>query len=460
MDANRKTGKSILVVQPGLSFEWIIWSVEFALSRRLDGDTVYFLDLGSKDRSIVSEYPRRFLHFLMFRNCIHRLPKIVLSEFGVKTISLKKVWKRNYSFNAEMLEIRFSSALDATYGQRVGHRILGKTDLPSRIVRFQKRRYLQNISLVMAAIKKYDIDSLVTINGRCLIDSAVVFASNIAGRPISRIEAGGGTTLNYQTFTGSPWDFLDIQSKIQTSWETATDDKWEIAKISIANKLKGFLGETQYWNLAFTNGAELKHSKEKLLVFFPTTDFEFPLYEESASARAFGGNQILAFKCLAAIAVAQGYSIAVRAHPHPFDKMKEEAENKLWQPICEEGGFIFIPSESKVDSMVLMKQSALNVVYESSAGIDSIALAMPTLILGTTDYGYLVPELCAQDSKTISQFFSKEFPIVEPSRIYPWAYYRSHGGIACNYFSREDGNFRYNGKLLETPRVLFQSLRV
>jgi hypothetical protein len=348
----------------------------------------------------------------------------------------------------------FSSALDAVYGQIIGKRILFESDLPISTISLEKNLFEAAITQVTENAHMVDAHEIITVNGRCLTDSAVMVAANRTDKKLFRLEAGGATSLNHEMFESSPFDFDSMQKMIAREWGNGGEYKERIAIASLENKMSGFLGNDPYWNLAFYRDFDSSKIKdEKIAVFFPTTDFEYPLFDPMATKRTFDGNQIKAFENFSSTAKKNGFRVVVRAHPHPFDRTKELAEDTIWGEVCDKFESIFIASGSGIDSKSLMKISELNCVYQSSIAIESICLSRPTIILGRTEFDNLIPELCAFDASTLVRLIESGPPIVDPSNLYPWAYYRAVGGMRPMLFKKIGKSFFYKDREIEFSRL-------
>ena len=133
-------------------------------------------------------------------------------------------------------------------------------------------------------------------------------------------------------------------------------------------------------------------------------------------------------------------------------------EDEEWAEFCDKNKITHFSSISKVDSYKLMKTSSINVVYGSTAGIDSIILGANTLVLGDIDWAYLVPELCAFNEQSIRNRFSSFERIVDVKKIYPYAYFMECGGIQMSEVEySSDGTLYFEGQEIGAPR--FKSLQ-
>lgn len=454
MSQRERKAKNILVVLPGLSTEWIIWCIERSCQLNREGHKVTFLDLSEFNPIRYRRFLRKLLHRLRYRNCIHAMMKKILENLEIIYIKPPhSALKNTKELQLDEVEV-FQSALDAVYGQIMGKRILLESDLPLRTVNLEKKLFIAAIDQVMGVAKLINANEVITVNGRCLTDSAVIVAAKRIDKKVFRLEAGGGTSLNHEIYSSSPFDFDATHSVILDAWNRAGENRSEIAIASFENKLAGYMGRDPYWNFSFKKEFDLDAiSNPKIAVFFPTTDFEHPLLDLLASTRTYDGDQVKAFKYFYTAAKKHGYQVIVRAHPHPFDKTKELAEDRIWGDVCGKSDIIFIPSESGIDSKSLMKVSKLNCVYQSSIAVESIYLSRPTIILGRTEFDNLVPELCAFEPQVLNRLIESGIPIIDHSRLYPWAYYRTMGGQIPLYFKKYGDSIFFDGTEIEFSRL-------
>jgi capsule polysaccharide modification protein KpsS len=160
------------------------------------------------------------------------------------------------------------------------------------------------------------------------------------------------------------------------------------------------------------------------------------------------------FKTFIQVASENGFTVVVRGHParRGYEKMYA-AEDLEWKEFCDENRVVYLPSNSKMDTYKLLRQSEINVVYGSTVGIDSIFLGQNTLVLGNVDWGHLVPEICAFDEQSIRERFKNPIRIVDVERIYPYAFFMESGGIEFSSVEfRPDGSVCFEGKEIEKPR--------
>ncbi len=444
----------MLVVLPGLSFEWIIWCIERSLQFKEEGYDVTFLDLSEFNPIRYRRFLRKLIHRIRYRNCIHSMLRKITLDIGINYVKPKNV--PLYEFNdLDPEEVRtFMSALDAVYGQQIGKRILFESDLPIRTVAFEKKLFIAAINQVVRLATLIDANELTTVNGRCLTDSAVLVAAKRINTKVFRLEAGGGASLNHEIYASSHFDVDLLYEIILDTWNHAEENKHEIAESFLENKLLGYLGENPYWSLSFKYSFNLDSiGNRKIAVFFPTTDFEYPLFDSAASARTYGGNQVRAFELFSLSAKKNGYQVVVRVHPHPFDKVKEESDDAIWKDACTRFDAIFLRSQGGVDSKSLLEVSSLNCVYESSIAIESICLKRPTIIMGRTEFDNFVPELCAFDSNQLDKLIELGPPIIDPIRLHAWAYYKIKGGLRTRLFMKFGHSFFYNETELEFNRL-------
>jgi hypothetical protein len=211
--------------------------------------------------------------------------------------------------------------------------------------------------------------------------------------------------------------------------------------------------------LYFDNSIEiLKPKKKKLAAIFVGSGFEMaPTEAEIKSTHLGSEQQKNIIRTFNKIAVENGFSVILRGHPASAGlENMYAAEDKEWAEFCNENSIIHLPSFSKVDSYKLMKESDINVVYASSAGVDSILLGANTLVLTNTDWSHLVPELCAFDEKSIRNRFTSYERIVDVKRIYPYAFYMECGGIKMEDVDYStEGSLYFQGEEIGAPRVKF-----
>jgi hypothetical protein len=248
------------------------------------------------------------------------------------------------------------------------------------------------------------------------------------------------------------------QLEIDKTWANGGDSKYEIAQNYIGNKLYGSQWGRNY-SLKFDSSIEiLKPEDKKVAAIFVGSGFEMVPSDIDIKDTDIGSNQqkrIL--QVFIKIALENDFSVVLRGHPSsPGLEEMYAAEDKEWAEFCDKNNVIHFSSLSKVDSYKLMKTSSINVVYGSTAGIDSIILGANTLVLANTDWAHLVPELCAFDEQSICNRFRTFERIVDVKRIYPYAYYMECGGIELsNVEYLPGGGMYFEGQEIGAPRSNF-----
>lgn len=350
---------------------------------------------------------------------------------------------------------KFLSLLDGELAPVTGVRLESTSDVTPKVLSKFENYYLQTKRIVTQLHRKKNYGLIATSNGRLIVGGAVAQAAFESKISLKVIDTPISARWAYEIYSNNFIENIHFLAKeIQTTWLNAGVGRERVAQIGLSNKLMGRKLQGQSWVHDFEPmNLEMYATNAPLAVLFPTTDLEIPLHELKESDASFGGSQEKAFGEFCIQAKRLGYKIVLRSHPHPGNIARASMENRIWSNFCKKNDISFIESESHVNSYELMRQSDLNVSYYSTTAIDSIILQKRTLILGFTEFGPLVPEICAYSPEEISNFLKSDIPIMEIERVYPWLYYQERGARRLENFEIDSkGGLTFGGMQLHVPR--------
>lgn len=441
---------------------WTLWCVDFLQNAIKENREIEILDLSSfrlvrhKGNSLyllTKIYRKNRIESILRRVAIRNKIKIITPSIFERL----KFPKRD--FHKQNL-LTFLNGLDSQYFEEIGSRITTETQIEPRILKHSSRVFDRVVEVITRNITEKGITKVVVPGGRTLIPSAVIAATQELGTPCTVLEQITSQSTRYFEF---PLDFRKdlrpLQQLIDDTWAKGGYLKNEVAQNYLENKLRG---EQQGRNFSakFDSTIEIaKPHNKKLAAIFVGSGFEMAPTEVEMKSTDLGSEQqknIL--RTFTKIAQENGFSVVLRGHPSSagLEKMYA-AEDREWAEFCCQNEITHFSSTSKVDSYKLMKDSDINVVYASTAGIDSIILETNTLILANTDWTHLVPELCAFDEQSIRDRFKNFEHIVDVKRLYPYAFFMERGGIKISnveYFPTE-GTLYFEGQQIGAPRFRY-----
>jgi hypothetical protein len=444
----------ILVVSPDWGNFWNLYCLEYAVQQRKLGHEIVLLDL-SELNSVLTR--KKFLKFwikLTKRNRMDQIVRFETERFGIKleTRAPKKNKGNNsFNFDAEREKV-FLRLIASKFSFVTGTRNTTPSDLSKKEIQFQRLFFLNTLEFVYEVVKKYRISKVVTVNGRYVVDGAVVQASRELGIELSLLESASPVTGKFFEYKSSPHDLEDLMKEQIRFWNEADDRKNLVAENGLQLKyqgkaLSGFAWKDSEKQIPYFRASGIL----KLLAYFPSSDREFAAFPEFDRINSFGGNQETAFKILAKAARALGYSITIRVHPQnilsPIQSQKQFAkiDNTIWEKLATEFGCEIISSESQISSQSLMAAADLNVTYASSIVVESILLNKPTLILGNAEQSFYLEECCAFDEELLIEKLRNPIQIVDSTKLYPWSYWMMNAGNTFELFDVVEGQYIYHG---------------
>ena len=93
-----------------------------------------------------------------------------------------------------------------------------------------------------------------------------------------------------------------------------------------------------------------------------------------------------------------------------------------------------IEPTSRVDSIALGMKADLVVNFWSTIAIELMLKGHPSVItLGQSNWNYLVPEKYFPDVNSFREYLELKHYPVDPTRLYPWAYYSATHGVGFKF---------------------------
>lgn len=444
MKLQKKSNKTLVAVPVPGTFEHIS-CLEYAISASESGTNVYFMDLSRLSLGL-KEFLWWFCVSVTHKNTLSTTIKRIANEFNLNLIRLpRKGFARfqmeiNTDYQKE-IELTFEKSLKSKFNTIIGHPDFLVDSLSRRIISRERKRFFRAYFGTRSLIQGLGVDRVVTWNGRFVKDAAVALACKHQAIEVNLLEVVSGLRDEFEVYEVSPHSLSNREKLQEVAWQNRSEDSSELARLELKRKFEGRAPEGGDFTKLFRRKFNTSDFTDKPLVaFFPGTSFENAALGYIDSTDSFGGDEAEAFKELTKVAHTLGYATLVRVHPRGNNpSLVAKYEDSKWQKICDELGSFILLSESEIDSYSLLLESHVNVVYQSSIAIESMVLGCPTLILGKTDYSYLVPEICAFSQDVLTAKLSIGAQRVEVERLFPWAYWYAKGGYEVKELIKESG---------------------
>lgn len=442
---------------------WFLWCLDYIEKLVAQDENVIVLDfqnlvLKHLHRSLFPAI-RRAYRVRNNKELIKKLKKSPkITYIKPKTKKCKKFLKMQFH---ETFLNSFKNGLDAEYFEEAGMRIDNPNILPKGLLFQAKWKFNLVCYSLNDILNSENVDKLIVPGGRTLIPMACISVGQALNVPCTVLESNDLGNMGYFEYAESfrrnnSW----MQQEVSRKWLEADSAKYSVAKNFLENKLyrQDFKKEPHFAS-NFSTQFAAEQFKRNFVAFFPTSNFEFLIVP---SEEKFGDSsrkdQLEKARAFFKIAKEYDFDCIVRGHPmRPGREDLSRIEDPSWINFCHELGVTYIASTDKLNSYELMKYSKLNAVYLSTVGIDSMILNCQTLILGSAEYAYLVPELCAFSENEIRNRFDSLVRHIPISAIYPFAYHMATlGKEPDNVVLSENGEIYYSG--IELNPIRFKNL--
>jgi hypothetical protein len=456
------TVSKALIVIPDWGLAWYVYCLEHAVKLAKSGVEVSLLDLSNLNPQI---FERRFWRLVLSmaqRNRLEGIKRIISKNYRINllTHTLPK-YEDSICIMTKAREDIFLSAIASKYSNFTGQRDTQLCDLDKKIVDMERYFFNSTANIIVYLQSQHNFSEIFTVNGRYIVDGAVVQASMESKVKCSLIESAGSTPGLYEVYQISPHDIPSVQEMHKQLWVQAAPGREIIAEKGLKKKLSGM--DTPGFNFRgnFTEiYSQTNHAtSQKLAVFFPSSDREFAIFPEFNWRDSFGGSQGDAFLAFSRIAKSKGYRVVVRVHPvdskasNELQKQFAEIEDGTWQKLCIQSESEIILSRSRISSYDLIEKADLCATYASSIAVECILSDKPTLILGQSEISYCVPEICAFNEVELESKFTEGIPVVRREALYPYGYWLESAGMELNLFNFvSDHEVYFGGKLVNEFR--------
>ncbi len=448
-----------LVIIPEGGLSWHLWCIDFIHNSSINHNIVV-LDLRNFSLRRNQNCLTKILRKLYRVNTVDNLIKRLSTLDSVQYIKPRRDGSNDFVDEKFHLtnSISFKNGLDSEYFEEVGERVFTESQLSSGTLLLAKQVYDEVSAATYQLLKAREITRLIVPGGRTLIPAACIAIANNLGVESTILESNNSGSFGYRENPSnyrSNTDFL--KSEIDSKWSNGDDAKYCAARKYLEDKLTRVNRDATNYSHSFDVIYDIQsHEVERTAVIFVTSAYEFELFVDSHTPGDLGrDHQIRMMQSFCRIAKENGYRLILRGHPPIAGRESLFAmEDRQWADFCIKNEITYLDSNSRVDSQFLMKQSSLNVVYASSAAIESVLLGSQTMILGNAEFAHLLPELCAFNENEIRNRFSNLYKESNPDQLLPYAYFMTGHGTEISEVSTTNRNsIFYDGKQVDAPRL-------
>ena len=305
-------------------------------------------------------------------------------------------------------------------------------------------------------------DLVVSINDR-ILGSALSLAIAEQNGIRHAVVYWGSQINSIELYENSLYDSDEWQAKVQQYWLDFPPTESDLAEIrhTIDTLASGPSKDSQ----KFTSGQKMGYVPElnnKTIVFYAQSEYEHSAYFIPNVSNRFT-NQYAAFSCLQEVAKRYGYRLILKYHPYPKGvktKKRNNGEHLDWKNVRIDDDVIQLDENSEVDTYELIMKSALNVVWSSTVGLESLSRCRPTLVLGNTPWLNMKWGIHGWNREAIDDFLAKSFPSLDKEILLQWYWYLQSFGSPTKYAHLHGYNITVNGKLMTRDRIIFSANRL
>jgi hypothetical protein len=445
----------ILIVLPSHYPFVIATCLEFALKEMAQGKQVAIINFSWLDSKFLNHWKRKFLANYTYRPRIDyvikewcKKHKIELLEFEVNDFIDEISSIRTDDFIYE----HFIRTIRSTHAKSFGSIEFDLTEFPQNELESNLQGFLVVQLILRSLVKSFsEISNLrvVTVNGRFNIDSSVVLFCKMNGIKYTVLESGLNGWNKYLEFESSIQSISELRILMNKTWQrdvlAGKIDGRALATAHMNNRLNS----RWRWSTGSITTDFDKSAIGNYGVFFPTSNWEFGIFDHELSEQSLQVSQEEAFRWFASYCNKNGLKPIVRVHPHPESLAIADLENQIWKDRIEKYKGVLVKSNGDINSHKLAENATINVVHQSSIGAELLWSGRPTVITGETLYSELVPEFVVKTNLEFESRLQESCILKDPERLLPWVYFMEFGGNDFTYFKVLDEHFKKNWLIIK-----------
>ena len=459
------TDSKVLVINPLLSY----WSYQLTCEAALRASKIsarvkwinvspyepkrYLMNKGDFNSGIIYQNPLKKISRILCEagievKSVPDLEKITIkSALEFKTVEELKTYKlEEVSLGAivysAIVSAKRSTAISLDYdADLINHYLISATKMLYQLER---------------EILRSSPDLIVSTNDR-LPGSAVAVALALKWRIKVSIVYWGSDPNRIIDYSESLYDSSQWQIRIKDNWKS--NEPSEIEQRELRMKIDDLVvnpsSDSQTFLQSQSKGKSVSKSNY-LVVFYAQSEHEHSsTYLERIEGRF--TNQYEAFMALERVCEKLNLDLVLKLHPNRFDSTSttdSELEQNEWVDKISKKTKV-IAKNSDIDTYQLLNDADLNVVWSSTVGIESIARAKPTLVLGNAHWLNLEWNNHGWDEPQLLRRIQNNSWPVGPEELLPWFWYLKSFGFSCLYTSLDAG-LKISGEVIIRKRFVYR----
>lgn len=424
----------ILIVLPSHYPFVIATCLEFAMKEIAQGRKVAIVNLSWLDSKFINNRKRKFLTNYTYRPGIDNVIKKWCKKNKVALLKYKVsdfIDEVSVLRTDRILREYFIKTLRSTHAKRFGTIEFDIAEFPQEELDDNLKGFLLVQLIMHNLVERFSEISnfqIVTVNGRFNIDASVIMYCKTNGIKYIVLESGLNGWNKYLEFESSIQSISELRILMNGAWQKDVLSGKINGKDLAIEHMNNRLGKGWRWSTSGNADAFNKSNLGNYAVFFPTSNWEFGIFDQEVFEQSQQVSQAEAFRWFAEYCNRHSLKPVVRVHPHPDSLVLAELEDQIWEKRLERFKGILIKSNDDVNSHKLAENATVNVVHQSSIGAELLWSGRPTVITGETLYSDLVPEFVVKTEFEFKSNMKSLFVLDNPERLYPWAYFMEFGG--------------------------------
>jgi hypothetical protein len=432
------------------------WSYQLTLEsffrHKENHKNVQWINIANKNKKIYEMNPGDYLSSFLYQNIkknITRINKKYSLQLQGDYLNVSRI---RLSQRFETIdELKDFTVDNFNIGALVHAQICGMTQSTSYSVSKNIKLISYFIKLGINVYRKVlsDIDTLepkqiVVINDRILNSAAAIFAANAKGVD-TKIIYWGSTPEKYVEYSKSLFASNEWWEKINNNWEKKNYTESEKRDL-VKNFVKKYSNPTddsmKFQNRVIKGHGYRKKSDRRLVVFYAASEWEHSAVNHTQKKTNAFVDQYHAFRDLMEKFIEQNWEVVLKLHPLKKDNLGRNRQDE-WKILSALEKINILDKETTIDTFKLMEQSDLNIVWESSVGLECIAKGLPVLVLGKPIWGEKLNSNRVENIEEAKIFINAGKYIVDVYKILPWFAYQIDFGKNFNYISLQNFKVYY-----------------
>jgi hypothetical protein len=319
---------------------------------------------------------------------------------------------------------------------------------------------LQVYLKVQSDIKRLNPSLIMTTNDR-ILSSAVILSAAKKLNIRAKIYYWGSSNTRMVEFSKTLYSsYPERQQKIIENWQKETTNS-SFSEESLKNKFIESYTRIPKRSLQFQKYKESgkKYNRtlnKRLAVLYTTSQWEFSALANYQVSDTFN-NQSNAFTEVAYILLKRNWEVVIKLHPRKDQRDVPNLEPK-WINQLRTHGITVLGETTEIDTYELIKQADLNIVWESTVGLECIARGLPLLVLGDP---YWVPQdnpIRAKNKKQVLMYLKNSNFKFDLVSVLPWFAYQINRGDDFRHVLIDYHNSSYQGNTILKKRSIIKGI--